>query len=321
MKEIINYIKQNLDTRAEFHKKNMSDVLPIYLCSNYTYYKGTFLDTDIWLVEVINEMTIDAMIKQREKLEESLSANIVFTFKNLSRYKRRQLLEKRLPFIYGDKQIYLPFIYLNIQEIEKQKYYVKKDKFTPQVQMICLYCMYQNKEMVTQKDATNQLDLPVMNVSRAFALLENLNILTVSKGGKTGKVKYYHIDDKKEIYQKAKQYLQSPVKGIKYIKKMPEKAVLSGISALADRSMINDNKIPTLAVTDKEWQQIEDLEITREEALDGGFAIHVFQYDFHKLLLNGKMDPLSMILSITDRDERVNMEIESVMGEFEWYED
>lgn len=321
MKEIINYIKQNMDTRAEFHKKNMSDVLPIYLCSNYVYYKGTLLDADMWLVEVMSEMTIDAMMKQREKLEEVLGGNVVFAFKNLSRYKRKQLLEKRLPFIYGDKQIYLPFIYLDIQEIEKEKNYVKRDKFTPQVQMICLYCIYQNKEMITQKDVTNQLDLPVMNVSRAFALLENLNILTVSKGGKTGKVKYYHIDDKKEIYQKAKPYLQSPVKGTKYIKKMPENAILSGISALADISMLNDNKIATIAVTDKEWQEIEDKEITREEALDGGFAVHVFQYDFHKLLLNGRMDPLSMILSIMDRDERVDMEIVSVMEAYEWYED
>jgi len=135
------YIKETVDGRAEVRNWTEKNLLPVFLRENF-YYEMTILGTTIILMEIIGEIPgIDTLKKHIRRVESLANHQIVLLFKNITRYRRKSLIENRIPFIIENGQIYLPFIGLDLKKAP-ENIQTEIKQFTASAQMAYLYFLY-----------------------------------------------------------------------------------------------------------------------------------------------------------------------------------
>ena len=128
----------------------------------------------------------------------------------------------------------------------------------------------------------------------------------------------------KELWQKALPFLRSPVKKKVFaVGNIPNKGnlLLSGLSALAEYSMITEEELPVYAIEKNTYRQLHrDYQLEEIPSAGGANAIvEVWSYSPEILSNNHIVDPLSLNLSLRDnQDERIQGELESMMEDKVW---
>lgn len=235
---------------------------------------------------------------------------VVLVTKDLSARQRDALITAGIPFIYPNKQIYLPFMGVVLQERFKAMT-ENKEKLSPSAQVMLFYYLYQKKERLFLTEIKSALSFSSMTLSRASKELENMGLLKTGKD----KVQKYIWSDKTliEIYTSAKDYLINPVKRTVYVDVacMEQKGYIAGDSALAEYSMINEPKVKVYAT----YKLDADIE-ANEELIDESnqAAIQLWAYNPGLLTANGVVDRLSLACSYGDEDDdRINIELEEML--------
>ena len=84
------------------------------------------LDEDI-------DLTIEQLEKQAGLIKKLLDTPAVFVFENIEAYKRKRLVQKNVAFIVPGRQVYIPFLFIELKESKTQRE-KKKEKFEPAAQ-------------------------------------------------------------------------------------------------------------------------------------------------------------------------------------------
>jgi hypothetical protein len=146
------YLKENVDehvTIKSWHEKN---TFPVFLRSNYNFYEMTILGTLCVLVEITDEVPgVDTLRKHIKRIETLTDRQIVLFYKEITRYRRKSLIENRIPFVIEDGQMYLPFLGLDLKMVPE---YVEKEvkHFSTSAQLAYLYFLY-HKNVVMNMDS------------------------------------------------------------------------------------------------------------------------------------------------------------------------
>lgn len=259
------------------------------------------------------KMELDQLTKVRNHMgliSKSVKMIVVLVTKDLSARQRDALITAGIPFIYPNKQIYLPFMGVVLQERFKAMT-ENKEKLSPSAQVMLFYYLYQKKERLFLTEIKSALSFSSMTLSRASKELENMGLLKTGKD----KVQKYIWSDKSliEIYTSAKDYLINPVKRTVYVDAtcMEQKGYIAGDSALAEYSMINEPKVKVYATykLDDDIEAMEELIDERKQA-----AVQLWAYNPGLLTVNGVVDRLSLACSYGDEDDdRINIELEEML--------
>lgn len=117
--------------------------LPYYLKAGYELFEGMINDVPVIFAKLNNEKTTtpSLLTKQGEILEKQLQMNVVFVFDKLEAYERKRFIEKKIAFLEPFKQIYIPSLLLELNNISKRKteYEIKSDKLTVPAQVAILF--------------------------------------------------------------------------------------------------------------------------------------------------------------------------------------
>lgn len=260
--------------------------------------------TELERIEVLKMHT--ARIQKTEKLP------IVLVLKELSFRQKEYLIRERIPFIVEERQIYLPFMALYLQErcnAEKQP----RESILPSAQMLLLHFIYRGAQELSTSQAAKDLELTPTSISRASKQLEDMGLLKIKKMGVQRLM--LSEDSPEMLFQKAENKLLNPVKRIVYIpKKLVGTDLLeSGYSALAEYSMLNSPSIKCYA-TEKisQWKDVmtNSLEDSQVEV-----AIEMWRYNPRKLSTRTSVDELSLALTLRENmDERVEEAVEEMLN-------
>ena len=248
---------------------------------------------------------------------------VIFHFLHLSRYKRKRLVEERIPFIVEDGQMYLPFIALDFNHADAQGNIDYSGLFSPATQLIYLYFLYHESLEADIQTITDVLRFSAITASRALSELYGKNLLLCCKSGKTGRMKVYQRIPDSNYYIKGKNWLRTPV--IKTVFMPKDTQVLnypqSGLEALATLTMLNPPTHPVRAISKAEYQKIKGLEIkAADEIMDRDIVeLQVWCYDPNLLGAGVCVDIVSMIQSIKVQDERIEIAINELLREESWY--
>ena len=171
---------------------------------------------------------------------------VVLVLKEITWRQKEYLIRERIPFVVENKQIYLPFMALYLQErcsAEKQQY----EEILPSAQLLLLYFIYSGAQELSTSQASKELGLTPTSISRASRQLEEMKLVQTRKTG-VQKI-LFSMDSPKELFQKVQKKLISPVKRTVYIPKEFVKSELleSGYSALAEYSMLNAPNVTCFA--------------------------------------------------------------------------
>ncbi len=102
---------------------------------------------------------------------------------------------------------------------------------------------------------------------------------------------------------------------------LSDKALLAGMSALSQRSLLEDDRLPTYAVSKKSLPALLDNRLFREAhgSEEATFTLEAWHYDPFVLSQHTTVDPLSLYLSLRDSpDERVQQQLETLLEGVSW---
>jgi len=318
------YLKENIDehiTIKHWHNKND---FPIFLRNRYNFYEMAILGRQCILMEVIDGMpNIEQIQKHMKQIKNLTDFQIVLFYKDITRYRRKSLIENGISFVIEDGQMYLPFLGLDLKKAQEN---VEQDVkgFTTPAQVAYLYFLYHIKNVVNTTEFAEKMGFNLMTASRALNDLYHANLITYVIGGKTGRSKEYRRIPDPDYFQKGRAYLKTPVKKIIYTKTKPLGALSAGFDALAELSMINPPGHPVMAI-DRNQLNKEQMEIVKnKDLIKDSKLVELQLWDYDPKLFSDKhhVDLLSLYASLKDdTDERVLQALEEALRDEPWYTD
>ena len=295
---------------VKYENWNKQGALPLYIATGYDF-KIAYIDEIRCIIITPKEelATIPALKKQIVQIKKIDNVHIVLYLEKVSFYRRKSLIENKIPFI-TDKQLYLPFMgALLTNEKEKD---IKLEKFTVSTQMLFLSYWYCDKKRVYISDIAKYLPFSAMSISRAARQLDATHLFILTKDGvnKVIESKY----DRKELFERIKQYLISPVCKSGYVeeKYVNEKMLVAGESALSNKTMLNPPRIESYAVYDKEFDKtlLEEELVNPEKQV----KVELWKYDPSTFSDDNMVDNMSLALSLYDNpDERIEEAIDELI--------
>ena len=232
------YLERTLRIRVKYIEWRKKDSLPHALRDRYSFKVAWLDDLEVLFMSVNDKLSSISDVKKHIKIVKSVAnVKIVLVLKNILARQRQYLIEEGIAFIVQDKQIYLPFLGIVLQE-KFDKPDLKVTKLMPSAQMLLLYYIYRKEEALYMNDVVKALGYSAMTISRAAKQLEEINLFTTTK---EGVLKILIARKKgKDLFVQAKPYLTSPV--IKEIfvsrEKLAADMVIGGLSALSYESCL-----------------------------------------------------------------------------------
>ncbi len=249
--------------------------------------------------------------KHIQKLAERVNVPVVLVLDECLPRQRESLIKARIPFVMEGTQIFLPFMGVALQEKFSKRRLIPS-KISPAAQVLFLYFLYSGQEELSFSELSNHLSYSLMTISRATKQLEDAGIM---KSHKRGVSKYVTSEfHGKELFTVAEKFLISPVKKKLYIERRDLKAefLKAGVFALSEYSMLSPSKIETYATLHFHGSSYELL-----TDIDKEIQLEIWHYDPQLFGMKGKIDALSLYLSLKDNaDERIQISLTEMMEAF-----
>lgn len=295
---------------VQYEQWNMQNLLPFYISTAYTFQSATIDGIRCIMLTPIEELdTLPALRKQIGKIQEIDNLPVVLHLSAVSFYRRKSLIENKIPFITA-KQAYLPFMATFLEDEKEPEKQVTKFMFSTQ-QLVLLY-LYSQESRLYISEATKKLPFSAMTLSRAVKQLEAVGLFYVTKEGvnKVIEAKY----PSRELFERIKGYLSTPVRTVGYLEKVniTDDMVIAGETALAEKTMLNMGRITTYAVYVKSFDKTKLM----NELVDPKkqIRLELWEYDPKQFGKADMADGISVALSLLENtDERVEENVEELL--------
>ncbi|MDR1511911.1 MAG: MarR family winged helix-turn-helix transcriptional regulator [Propionibacteriaceae bacterium] len=320
MFESLALLRDSVDDNAHTDSLSLRGRVSVGLASRYDFAELTLLGKTYVLATPRGKFTVDGLAADFAAIEEKSGKPVILATPELSAHFRRTLIGRSIPFLLGDKQAFLPFVFLNLTPPKAPG---PLADFAPAAQAVFLALLHGDGD-VTQAGLRELLGLSAMSVSRALAQLSDHDLIDVGTGGKTNRRHLIHVADKGEFYRAGMPHFGKALKQrIHLAGPAPENLPRSGLDALAARTMLAPPPRPVFAAPFRRRVELSAGMIDWRDAADrpDSCQIDLLAYDPAPLASDGAVDPVTMLLTLAERDERVDQAVADHMKGFPWYSD
>ncbi|MDO4337889.1 MAG: MarR family transcriptional regulator [Eubacteriales bacterium] len=306
------YLKQVLGIEV-LYENTVLEHLPNFISTRYALQRVSLNGQKAVFVYPKTELEqVKILKKHLERVQKSADCSVILVLEKITARQKQYLIREKIAFIVEEKQIYLPFMAVYLQErcnAEKNN----REGILPSAQMLLLHFIYEGARELSTSQAAKDLDLTPTSISRASKQLEEKGLL---KARKVGVQKILFSDDSPEdLFHRAGKILLSPVKRTVYVpeERIGTKLLESGYSALAEYSMLNAPRVRCCASEKiSQWNSFmtNDLQDSHSQV-----EVEMWRYDPRKLSKAKMVDELSLALSLKeDADERVEEAVEEMLN-------
>lgn len=300
--------------------------LPLFLSNRFSFYRTELLGRR-WTLAVEDESWDTGSAGEYEKQAELLRAffddPILFVFEEIPSNTRNRMVQNGTPFIVPGTQIFLPGALVDLRERFPKPNQKGRVSLTPIAQLAVLYHL--QREPLTGlplKDIAQKLHCSAMMLSNVKDELEEAEICKVERIGRTMALRF--PDSNRDLWDRAEKRLCSPVKKTRWARWTREPgypALLSGITALSRRTMLNDDRLPTYAFGPRMLESYleQGILIGCRDSDEATAKMETWSYEPKLLGDNEAVDPLSLYLSLRfSADERVAQQLEKLLSGIAW---
>lgn len=308
----MDYIESALGVKVKYQLWKHTAELPYYISDRYEL-QQVMIDSvkAVFLYPKSELDQIASVKKQIARIQALENLPVVIVMKYISRSRREYMISAKIPFIVPEKQLYLPFMGIALQERFKAEI-PAVEKLPPSAQVLFFYYLYQKQTQIYMSEATRALGFSSMTITRAARQLEGTGLFTAKKDG-VRKILYGNCQGR-DLFEQMQPYLISPIRKIVYVKKqmtLPG-AYLAGLSALSANSMINPPGTVCYAVGE-ENAQFTGTDILMDS--DSQMEIQIWKYHPAILSGNGVVDTLSLVMTLKDNsDERIEDAVSELLA-------
>ena len=292
-------------------------MFPLVLRVNYSFYEMKMMGCKCILAAPKEELGLIALRQQCKRIEQLANERCVLYLTKMNYYAKEKMIEEGIAFVLEDRQIYIPFLGVFLQKKEVRDISICS-KISFLSQKVLLTALYEGWDDMRASEIAQKMNVSQMSITRVFDEIEYLNIPVLSK--RNGSRRYSKYGTKKEIWENIEPFMRNPLlKEFILEEKIEDDLMKSGISGLAELSMLEDNTYPTYAITKYEVRKkgiLQKRQIPREE--NPGCMIQELGYciPFHG---DDVIDPLTIYLLLRDaEDPRVGMALEEMLEEYVW---
>ena len=289
-------------------KWNKEKQLPLFILNDYLIQKAIINDIECLSLTPKGDIpTLPAFKKQLSIIREIENVPIFLQLNAISSFRKRNLLENKIPFILKDKMAYLPFMttYLTNTQYEDKSI----EKISLATQLLFTWILYQNTNKYYVSDAVKSLGFSNMTLTRAYRQLCTTELFKEHKDGR--KIFLTTSLSKVDLFNKMKAYLQPTFYSQGYIlkKEITKDMILAGEFAFSQHTHLNPPKLKTYAIEKKHSKNIK---LQREcYSYDEQVELQIWKYNPLIFSQNKKaIDTISLIISLSGNiDERLEKEI------------
>lgn len=312
----MDYLTNTLGVKLEYSDWEASKTVPFFISDCYTFKIVTIEGVKALFMYVKNEIdSIPSLKKHIVFISKDINIPLVLVLNHCSRRQREVLIRERLAFIVENKQIYLPFLAIVLQE-KFSNTHRKVTKLTPSAQVVLFSYLYSKQKNLSMKELSKKLPYSAMSISRAIKQLADLSLISTYKIDQNKMIT--SKQNGKAIYKAAQKYLISPISTVHYIKKdtLTADYLVSGYSALSKLSNLNPPKVSCYAINKS--NHINLMDVLSDETSE--VKIETWVYKPKLLSTSECVDVLSLHQALKrDPDERVQIEVENMIHKF-WEE-
>jgi len=324
--KLFNYWESLTGDRLDLAAKDASS-LPLFLRERYTVFstrlfgRASFLalETEGWENGSPAEYR-----KQAETLGGVLHEPVILVLPILPSYARNRMIQMGTPFIVPGSQTFIPNGLIDLRERFPQTKARGRETLSPAAQCTVLYqLVHKSLAGISLKQVAERVGYSPMMMTKVKDELEAAEACKIVRDGRSIVLDFPAASH--ALWKQVVPRLASPVKKSRWVRwdQPVPSALLAGMSALSRRSMINDDRLPTYALTHKAFN--DSLEIGGcagcRDAETASAKIEVWSYAPHSLCdgLPTTVDALSLYLSLRDSaDERVQQQLEQLLEAFPW---
>ena len=318
MDKLQRYINEALGIELRFFAipKNELNKLPFYLRNN-NLNAGELLERQIIFNTISAETryTIDQYRKQTDLIENTLGKHVVFVFENIEAYNRKRLIQKKVAFILPGKQMYLPFMFIDLNELNRA--HVKRGtKLFPAAQCLLFYYLLGNEVTGTNfKTLAKKINYGQMTITRAANTLTNLKLCNIV-GGKDKTIVFEK--EKLQLWNEVQPYLINPINKVVFVDNIKEYNYyfITYIPALSHYTNIADNGKTSFALSMNEFKILQNKKVIHTTGnAEGNVMLQIWKYNPALLTNNQYVDQLSLYLTLKEtKDERVEGELKKLLA-------
>lgn len=295
--------------------------LPMYLTENYQLFKLQ-IGADAYVLakpEGAIKLNVDTIKKQLTQIQKHTGLQPVLVLENLRLSQRNVLIQAGIAFVIPGRQLYIPHAVINLTETESaiEEY---GEQFAVATQVVFSYLLLHQIKETNSHQLSESLPYSVASINRALKELCYRKLLQ-TVGNRTRK--QYIIPNGREFWEKGKQYLFNPIKTYRYVATDfgHHGFLMSNELALSRLSFLSGRNVRYYASSAHDFKAIDKDKILNEyDVFDQNYCIvEIFRYD-PKLLAQGNyIDVISLFAQFKDDpDERVQIQIESLVNEILW---
>jgi DNA-binding MarR family transcriptional regulator len=305
------YLNKSLGLRCH-HEASDSDLgtsLPIYLRKSFNLQALYIEDCKCIIAEPTIQMKYAELNEAVKEIKQRLGYDVVLRLDSLDSVMRRALVNARTAFIIQNKQVYLPFIYIILNDRGMHSNTkAASDVLSPSAQMLLLFHLQvKSLDNMSLKEVASVLGYSAKTATVIIPELIDKNLCTIEKDGRHKRLRF--AESGKALWQKSKPYLQTPIKRIAYTDELPNADGFrySYDSAMSHYSFLAQPRQTSIAVSSTLAKQIS------LHPTEGAYRVELWKYDPTNLSSEEYADILSLILSYKDSDdERIAKEIEQL---------
>ena len=327
------YLKALLGMEPGFRPLEMAH-LPLFLRERFAFYQADLFGRP-WTLALENEAwetgSPGEYEKQANLLRSHVEAPVVFVLDAIDSITRQRLVQKGIPFIVPGTQCFLPGALVDFRERFPRKGIQGRDTLSPAAQLVLLYHLQRQRlDGWPLKQIAGELHYSTMTLSKVKDELEEAGLCEVQRKGRSVSLRF--VGEGRELWDLAKDKLVSPVRRTLWAQwAMPgypalrsgENTRLAGISALSEKTMINDDRLPTYALSAsmlEGWVKKGTI-IRCPDSETATVKMEGWAYEPKLLGDNLNVDVLSLYLSLRDsHDERIQKELEQLIQGVHWYD-
>ena len=316
------YIKEVAGTEV-----NITDVpettlrkLPVFMVHSYSYMTCNLFGRHIVLMIRNGENEpADQIRKHLELAGNKFNALMVAVLGPIESYNRLRLIEKRIPFIIPGKQMFLPELFIDFNEMGKNEIEIPQI-MQPSTQFLLLYHLQvQSLEGMNLKSIADQLDFMPMTITRAAYYLHNSGLARLEGT----KEKFLSFNKSNlELWNVAEPLMTNPIKKTHYLTGYVSDSgtYISNINALSHYTDLSDDVINHYAVKQGYLKQLVGANLKEFSKIEANIYIEEWKYNPYLLTKNTKyVDKLSLYLCLKEaNDDRTKMALQQLINSIEW---
>lgn len=298
--------------------------LPMFLRQRFGLYAVRFGQNESTglVLRDPDDLSPAAFEKQVRQCPASVQDSYVLIAEQLPGYVRNRLVERRIPFVVPDVQLYWPDLGIAARKRGGRKPSSVGEHLSPATQAAVMAALARRvQDGLAARDMAKFLGYTQMTMTRVFDELEGVGL---AKTARCGHERRLHFSCQgQQLWHAVHPRLRDPVrKTLRFHAEDISTAdpLLAGESALANMSMLVAPAQPVYAVGPKGWSMIRSNApevIPVEET--GTCLLQIWAYNPAIAGREGQVDPFSLALNLAGiKDERVAMALEEMMEKNVW---